>query len=67
MSEEEESEAEIELCCEGLQQAIDGGAIWVLPQGSEYVEAVICEDGKTAIRVNFCPFCGTPRPGSGVP
>lgn len=56
-------EIEIELCCDGLQQAIDDGAILVVPAGRSYVEGVLCEDGKTVIRINFCPFCGSARGG----
>ena len=57
----EEENVEIELCCDGLQDAIDSGAIWILPQGGRYIESVICEDGKSAIQINFCPFCGARR------
>jgi hypothetical protein len=57
----DEESVEIELCCEGLQDAIDSGAVLILPQGGSYVESVLCEDGKSAIRINFCPFCGAKR------
>jgi hypothetical protein len=61
-----EPEVEIELCCDGLAEAIDEGAVFVIPvEGangkSAYAEGVLCEDGKTVIRINFCPFCGSPR------
>ena len=61
-----DEEVEIELCCEGLQQAIDDGAVLVVPHENGYVEGVLCEDGKSVMQINFCPFCGSARGGNGV-
>jgi hypothetical protein len=63
LPEKTEDEIELELCCEGLQQAIDDGAIYVVPHQDGYAEGILCEDGTTVVRINFCPFCGTARFG----
>ena len=34
-------EVEIELCCDGLQQAIDDGAVLVVPSGGGYVVGLL--------------------------
>ena len=57
----EEEVVDLELCCEGLEQAIDAGAIVVTPHGDGYAVGVLCGDGKTMIRINYCPFCGSPQ------
>jgi hypothetical protein len=54
-------EVEIELCCDGLADAIEEGAVLVVPVEDGHAEALPCEDGKTVIQINFCPFCGAPR------
>jgi hypothetical protein len=64
-ADDEDIEVEIELCCGGLQQAIDSGAVLVVPHGDDFAVGLLCEDGKTLIKINFCPFCGTEQPSPG--
>jgi hypothetical protein len=56
-------EAEIEICCDVLLEAVESGALHVVEvEPGAYREAVSARSGKTGIAVNFCPFCGQPRP-----
>lgn len=56
-------EVEIEVCCDALKESIEGGGIEVMemPDGG-YAEVIANEDGDEAIKINYCPFCGAPRP-----
>jgi hypothetical protein len=55
-------EVEIDICCDVLRDAIEGGGIQVVEtEPGTYVEVIPDEDGETAIQINFCPFCGAQR------
>lgn len=58
-------EIEISVCCEALGDAIDEGCIQVgqLETG-EIVELLAGPTGDGTLVINFCPFCGTARPGA---
>jgi hypothetical protein len=63
-----EQEVEIEVCCDVLMEAIDGGGIQVVEvRPGVYAEVIADESGETGIQMNFCPFCGMPRPNSRMP
>jgi len=56
-------ELEIEICCEALRDALEGGGIQVVEvEPGIYAEVIPNEDGQTAIQINYCPFCGELRP-----
>jgi len=56
-------EVEIEVCCDGLREAIEGGGIQIVEtQPGVFMEIIPDETGETGIAINFCPFCGQPRP-----
>ncbi len=58
-------EVEVDVCCEVLLDAIESGGIQVVEiKPGIYVEVVPNETGNTGIAVNFCPFCGGPRPNA---
>jgi hypothetical protein len=60
-------EVEIEVCCDALKEAIEGGGIEVIemPKGG-FAEVISYEDGETAVKINYCPFCGASRPDEQV-
>jgi hypothetical protein len=59
-------EVEIEICCDVLRDAIEGGGIQVVEtEPGNYVEVIPDENGETAIQINFCPFCGAQRVETG--
>ena len=63
-----EEEAEIEVCCDVLVEAIESGGIHVVEAEPGMVcEVIPDEKGETGIAINFCPFCGAERPNRGEP
>lgn len=58
----ETDEIEVDLCCDALLDAIEGGGIQVVEvEPGVYAEVIADSTGQRAIQVNYCPFCGTPR------
>ena len=58
----DEEEVEIELCCDGMEQAINDGLLHIVPlEDGTFAEVIADKKGKTGMRVNFCPFCGASR------
>lgn len=56
-------EVEIDVCCDGLRDALETGAIQVVEaEPGVFVEVIPDETGETGIAINFCPFCGEARP-----
>lgn len=56
------AEIAIELCCDALGEALDGGGIQIAELApGEPREVIVDEAGENAIAINFCPFCGSPR------
>jgi hypothetical protein len=55
-------EIAVELCCDALGKALDGGGIQVAELAPGEPREVIVDDaGEQAIAINYCPFCGAPR------
>lgn len=58
-------ELDYEVCCDGLRQALESGGVQLVEMEPDvYCEAIPAADGKSGIAINFCPFCGEPRPGA---
>ena len=58
-------EVEVEICCDVLLDVIEGGGIQVVEVNPGiYVEVIPDSQGQSGIAVNFCPFCGAPRPNA---
>lgn len=58
-----EEEVEIEVCCDVLLDALESGGLQVVEsEPGVYAEVLPDETGETGIAINYCPFCGQPRP-----
>ncbi len=58
----EEEGVDVEICCDGLADAAERGCIQVVEtEEGDLAEVIPDAEGKTAIAINFCPFCGAPR------
>lgn len=56
-------EVELEFCCDAFLDAVQSGGLQVVEvKVGVYCEVVPDQQGETGIAINFCPFCGTPRP-----
>ena len=56
-------EVEVEICCDILLDAINSGGLEVVEmKPGQYCEVVPDSEGKSGIAINYCPFCGSPRP-----
>lgn len=60
-------EADIEICCEILEEVLTEG--WLMVTEAEpglLVEVLKDPNGPKGIAINFCPFCGTRRPSAAL-
>ena len=58
----EPEEIDIEVCCDGLGDALENGWIQISMQpNGDMVEVIPYNSGKAGVQINFCPFCGEPR------
>lgn len=58
----EEAEADVALCCEGLEDALSRGGIELVEvEPGVYREVIPDRKRKSGVAINFCPFCGARR------
>lgn len=56
-------EIDIEVCCDALLEALENGALRAVEiRAGVYCEAIPDYSGESGVAINFCPFCGVPRP-----
>ena len=55
-------EVEFEVCCDGLEDALNAGCLDVVDVGGGVIREVVSNrEGTAGIAINFCPFCGEAR------
>ena len=56
-------EIEVAVCCDAFAQSIEDGCLQLgRMESGELVELLADASGEGSFIINFCPFCGEPRP-----
>jgi hypothetical protein len=61
-------EIEVTACCDAFAQALEDGCLQLgQMETGEMVELLSDASGEASFIINFCPFCGEPRPREAEP